>query len=84
MQRPLTGQAHRPRRLHVRGHRQWQGLFPHLEALGVEVSVQRELLKVKDAYENHLRQIREARRAGMVRPTEKQSSVEQTFPAVAK
>src|SRR5207245_11068736 len=26
MRRPMTGQAHRPRRLHVRGHRQWQEL----------------------------------------------------------
>ena len=67
-----------------RGHRQWQELFPHLEELGIDVSVQRELPRVKEAYENHLRQMREAGRAGMVGPTVKQAAVEQTFPAIAK
>ena len=32
MRRPLTGKAHRPRRLHVRGHPQWRELFPHLNS----------------------------------------------------
>ena len=84
MQQPLTGRAHRPRRLHVRGHPQWRELFPHLEAIGVGVSVHRELPKVKDAYEDHLRQMWEARRAKMVRPTGEQAAVEQAFPAIAK
>ena len=84
MRQPLTGRAHRPRRLHVRGHPQWRELFPHLEALGIDVSVHRELPKVEDAYEDHLRQIREARRAKMVRPTGEQAAVEQVFPATAK
>lgn len=84
MSRPLTGEAHRPRRLHVRGHRQWRELFPHLEALGIDVSVQRELPQVKAAYEDHLRRIREESRAGMVRPTGPQAAVEQVFPAVAR
>ena len=39
MRRPLTEGAHRPRRLHVRGHPQWRELFPHLAELGVEVTV---------------------------------------------
>lgn len=84
MRRPLTGEAHRPRRLHLRGHRQWQELFPQLGELGIEVSVQRELPKVKAAYEDHLRQMREAHRAKMVRPTGVQAAVEQAFPAIAK
>lgn len=84
MRQPLTGEAHRPRRLHVRGHRQWQALLPRLEELGIEVSVHRELPKVKVAYEDHLRQMREARRAKMVRPTGEQAAVEQAFPAIAK
>lgn len=50
MQRPLTGKAHRPSRLHVRRHRQWQELFPPLEELGIQVSVRQELPKVKAAY----------------------------------
>ena len=54
MRRPFTEGAHRPRRLHVRGHRQWRELFPHLAELGIKVSVQQELPKVKDAYEDYL------------------------------
>ena len=84
MRRPLTGQAHRPRRIHVRGHPQWQELFPHLEEIGIKLSVQLELLKVEEAYRDHLRQKREARRAKMVKPTEEQWQVERLFPAVAQ
>src|SRR6516225_6002512 len=62
MRRPLTGRAHRPRRIHVRGHPQWRELFLRLEELGIAVSVRQELPKVKEAYENYLRQMREARR----------------------
>src|SRR5205807_6747020 len=47
MRRPLTEGAHRPRRLHVRGHRQWRELFPHLAELDIKVSVRQELPKVK-------------------------------------
>lgn len=84
MLRPLSGQAHRPRRLHLRGHRQWQELFPHLEELGIDVSVQQGLTKVEAAYKDHLRQVREAHRAAMVKPNAKQATVEELFPTVAK
>lgn len=84
MRQPLAGKAHRPRRLHVRGHHQWRELFPHLEELGIDVSVRRELPKVETAYGSHLQQIRDARRATLVKPTVKQTAVEQTFPAIAK
>jgi hypothetical protein len=84
MRRPLTGQARRPRRLQVRGHPQWKELFPHLEELGIDVSVRWDLPKVQKAYEDHLRQMREAHRAGMLRPTEEQAAVEEMFPAIAR
>ncbi len=77
MQRPATGAAHRPSRLYVRGHHQWQELFPHLEDLGIQVSVRQELPKVKRAYEDYLRQMKEAQRAAMVRPTREQQTVEE-------
>jgi hypothetical protein len=51
MRRPLTGKAHRPRHIHVRGHPQWKELFPHLDELAIKVAVHRELLKVQRAYE---------------------------------
>jgi hypothetical protein len=83
MRHPLTGKAHRPRRLYVRGHRQWQELFPHLEEIGVKVSVRDELPKVQVAYGVHLRGLREARRVRMVKPTAEQAGVEELFPALA-
>ena len=43
-----------------------------------------ELPKIKEAYQDHLRQMREARRAKMVRPTAEQQSVEKLFPAIAR
>jgi hypothetical protein len=84
MRKPLTGKAHRPRRLHVRGHPQWRELFPHLDELGIKVAVHRELPKVQRAYQSYLRQQREAQRRGMVKPTAEQQGVEQLFPAVAR
>jgi hypothetical protein len=58
MRWPFPGGSHRPRRLHVRGHPQWRELFPHLAELGVEISVQRELPKVEQAYTGYLLRIR--------------------------
>jgi hypothetical protein len=82
--RPLTGKAHRPGRLHVRGHPQWRELFPHLAELGIKVAVHRELPKVQQAYRGYLRKQREAHRVGTVKPTAEQQSVEQMFPAIAQ
>ena len=84
MRRPLTGKAHRPRRIHVRGHPQWKELFPHLDELGVKVAVHRQLPKVQRAYQGYLRQQREAHRRGMVKPTAEQQGVEKLFPAIAQ
>jgi hypothetical protein len=84
MRRPLTGKGHRPRRLHVRGHPQWRELFPHLDELGIKVTVHRELPKVQRAYQGYLRRQRDAHRVGMVKPTAQQQGVEQLFPAVAR
>src|SRR3954462_13427068 len=75
MRRPLTGKAHRPRRIHVRGHHQWRELFPHLAELGTEVAVRKELPQVQEAYEAHLRRLREAHRVGMLKLTEAQAGV---------
>jgi len=84
IRRPLTEGAHRPRRLHVRGHPQWRALFPHLAEIGIDVSVRQELPKVNKAYENYLRHMREARRAKMVKPSEEEAAVEKAFPAITK
>jgi hypothetical protein len=84
MRRPLTGTAHRPRRLHVRGHPQWRELFPHLDELGIKVAVHRELPEAQRAYQGYLRQQRDAHRVGMVKPTAEQQGVEKLFPAIAQ
>jgi hypothetical protein len=84
MHRPQTGKAHRPRRIHVRGHHQWRELFSHLAELGIEVAVLKELPKLQETYAAHLRQLREAHRIGMVKPSKEQASVEEMFPAIAR
>lgn len=84
MRRPLTGGAHRPRRILVRKNPRWRELFPHLKEIGVEVVAQNELLTVNDAFGEYLRRLREVRSAGAVKPSADQESVENLFPAVAK
>jgi hypothetical protein len=84
MRRPLTGKAHRPRRLHVRGHPQWKELFPYLDGLGIKVAVHWELPKIQRAYQDYLRRQRDAHRVGMVKPTAEQQAVEKLFPAIAR
>jgi hypothetical protein len=84
LRRPLIGGAHRPRHIHVRGHHPWRELFPHLAELGIEVAVQKELPQVQEAYEAHLRQLQEAHRVGLVKPTNAQAGVEEMFPAIAR
>ncbi len=83
MRRPLTGKAHRPRRIHIRSHPQLRELFPHLEELGIEVAVHRELPKVQQAYQGYRRKMREAHRVGMVKPSVEQQGIEKLFPAIA-
>jgi hypothetical protein len=83
MRRPLDGDARRPRLVRFRGHPQWRELFPVLKELGVGVSVERKLPGIEKAYRDHLRQLREEQKAGMVEPTATQAKVEAMFPAIA-
>jgi hypothetical protein len=84
MQRPLTGNAHRPKLIRLRGHHQWRELFPVLKKLGIEVSVERKLPKINEAYRDYLQDMREEQRAVMTKPTKEQMKVESIFPAIAK
>ena len=86
MRRPLYGKAHRPKLIRLRGHHQWRGLFPHLAEIGVavEVSVNQGLPGIEEAYRAYLRRLRDERRAGMIRPSAEQSSIETMFPAIAR
>ena len=84
MRRPLDGDARRPRLVRLRGHHQWRELFPVLEELGIEVSVERKLPAIEKAYRDYLRRLRDEQRAGMIRPTAEQAKVETMFPAIAR
>jgi len=84
MKRPLTGDAHRPKLIRLRGHHQWRELFPVLEELGIEVSVERKLPKINEAYRDYLQDMREEQRAVMTKPTKEQMKVESILPAIAK
>lgn len=84
MRRPLNGKGHRPKRVRMRKNPRWPELFPHLEEIGIEAVVDSDLDTLRTAYHDHLRQIREARRKGMVKPTAEQATVEKLFPAVAQ
>jgi hypothetical protein len=77
MRRPAAGKAHRPRRLHLRGHPQWRELFPHLEKLDIKVAVRQELPKATKGYENFLRRMKDTHRAKMVKPSPEQAAVDE-------
>src|SRR5208337_5690344 len=66
------------------GHHQWRELFPVLEELGIEISVEQKLPGIEKAYRARIRQMREEQRTGMVKPTEEQAKVEAMFPAIAR
>jgi hypothetical protein len=84
MRRPLTGDAHRPRLIHLRGHHQWRGLIPHLDELGIEVAVRDELPQVVEAYEEALRELQRTSSTRRTKPTADQAEVVEKFPAIAK
>jgi hypothetical protein len=84
MRRPFAGSGHRPQRVRVRKNPRWPELFPHLQEVGVEVVVDSDLDTLRSALHDHLRRVQEASRAGMVKPTAEQASVEKLFPAVAR
>ncbi len=69
MRRPLSGSAHRPKRVRVRRNPRWPELFPHLQEVSVEAVVDSDLDTLRAAFHDHLRRVRQARRAGMVKPT---------------
>lgn len=83
IRRPLALGSHRPRRIHVRGNPRWKELSPHLKEIGIEVVVQKKLPQVDDAYNEFVRDLKEARSADQAKPTSKQIGVEELFPAVA-
>jgi hypothetical protein len=83
MRRPMTDSAHRPRQLLLRANPRWEELFPHLEQLGIEVSIQNELPHVEEVYEDFLRQLRRAKSSPLILYTPKPTDVQKDYPAIA-
>lgn len=84
MRRPMTSDAHRPRRIAFRGNPRWEEMFPHLNQLGIEVSIQNELPDADEVYVDFLRQMRRAKSNPLILYTPSPTSTEEAFPAVAK
>ena len=84
MRRPMTDQAHRPRRVAFRGNPRWEEMFPHLHQLGIEVSVQNESPVVEEVYTDFLRQMRRARSNPLVLYSPSPTDVQKSYPAIAK
>jgi hypothetical protein len=83
MRRPMTDSAHRPRQFLLRDNPRWEELFPHLKQLGIEISIQSELPKVEEVYEDFLRQMRRAKSSPLILCTPKPTNVQNEFPAIA-
>jgi hypothetical protein len=62
----------------------WEGIYPHLQVIGIKVSIHREFPRIFDAFHARLRQMQEIRSPGRVEPTKDQSQVAEIFPAIAK
>ena len=71
MRRPMTADAHRPRRIEFRGNPRWEELYPHLKQL-------------EPVYEDFLRQMRRARSNPLILRTPSPTDVGKSFPAIAK
>jgi hypothetical protein len=83
MRRPLTGSARRPEQIHFRGNPRWAELFRHLNELGITISMQDELPRIEQAYEDFLREMRKASPAPIIMLPPSGSQIAKQFPAVA-
>jgi hypothetical protein len=83
MRRPLTGSARRPEQIHFLGNPRWAELFRHLNELGITISVQDELPRIEQAYEDFLREMRKASPAPIIMLPPSGSHIAEQFPAVA-
>jgi hypothetical protein len=82
MRRPLTGSARRPTRIHFRGNPRWDELFPHLKELGIEVTLQGELVELEEVCLDFLRQMRQASPCPIIMLSPRPTHVGKQFPAI--
>jgi hypothetical protein len=84
MRRPLTGSARRPARIHFRGNPRSEELFPHLKELGIEVTLNDELLELEEVYLDFCRQMRKAGSGPIIMLPHRLPRVDQQFPAICE
>jgi tetratricopeptide (TPR) repeat protein len=84
MQHPALGQPHRPRELQVRQRGEWEALRPHLEEIGVALSVQDQLDQWDAVYEGLSEHLGGKPQAGLLEvPGMKPEAVARFFDAAA-
>lgn len=85
MRRPLIGSARRPARIHVRRNPRWDELFPHLKELGIEVTLDDELIELEEVCLDFLRQMRQASPGPIIMLSHRSTTtIDQQFPAVGQ
>lgn len=84
MRRPLTGSARRPEHIHFRANPRWEELFPHLNELGIEVTVQDDLPELEEVSLDFLREMRKASPRSIIMLSPRPADVGRQFPAIDK
>jgi hypothetical protein len=84
MRRPLTGSARRPRQMHFRNNPRWEELYPHLNELGIETSIQEDLPHLEIVYEDFLRQMRKRGSGLQIIYFPGPPPVDEQFPVIAR
>jgi hypothetical protein len=82
MRRPLTGLARRPERIHLRANPRWDELFPHLNELGIEVTLRDDLLELNEAYLDFCREVRRVGSDRIIMLSPRPADVGRQFPAI--
>jgi hypothetical protein len=82
MRRPLTGSARRPRRMCFRANPRWEELFPHLNELGVEVTLQDDLSELEEVYLDFRRQMRQASPGPLIMLSPRSADLDRRFPSL--
>jgi hypothetical protein len=84
MRRPLTGSARRPGQICFRANPRWDEVFPHLNELGVEVTLRDELPELEEVYLEFLREMRKASPGPVIMLSPRPADPGRQFPAIGR
>ena len=84
MCQPLTGSACRSEHLRVRANPRWDELLPHLQELGVEVTLRDALPELEEVYLDFLREVRKARPGPVIMLSPRPADPGRRFPAIGR